>query len=183
MNEKNYLRLIAAMIAEMHQQADVDDGVNSKLVASALWNKQDWAILWEHDWLLEGEENPPAVSYVVDVLDMWRFIETVYEQLPQPEKDRLAAEVPYGAGNNPRFGGFDGNNEGRYMGITRMLVESMGRFDEFKGRDLNTHSPTDRRYGAMLRAWEEAKAKNGSEFYRTSKADDLISILMAPYRD
>lgn len=66
MNEKNYLRLIAAMIAEMHQQADVDDGVNSKLVASALWNKQDWAILWEHDWLLEGEENPPAVSYVVD---------------------------------------------------------------------------------------------------------------------
>ena len=54
----------------------------------------------------------------------------------------------------PKFIGFDGNNEGELMGIATFTVQDMKRFSDFKGRDLNSHSPMATRYGRMAKALE-----------------------------
>jgi len=57
-------------------------------------------------------------------------------------------------GKDPKFYGFDGNNEGEYMSIARFLVEKMGRFESFKGRNFNSHVPLVDRYRVMIAAFE-----------------------------
>ncbi|MFG6083671.1 YfbU family protein [Paracoccus litorisediminis] len=41
--------------------------------------------------------------------------------------------------NPPQFAGFDGNNETLHMSAARFMVEKLGRFDRFAGRDFNSH--------------------------------------------
>ncbi|WP_337055022.1 YfbU family protein [Pseudoxanthomonas sp. USHLN014] len=179
MDEKSYLKLIAAMLADIHKQTVKDGDVDSKLVASALWNDSEWAIHWEHGFLLSGQNTPDHVGFVCDVLDMWSFIEVSYGKLDQTDKDRIAAEVPYGYGKNPKFPGFDGNHEGEYITVIRMLTEHMGRFEEFKGRNLNSHAPYVHRYQNMLSVFapiRESKAFTADVFL---SADEIISVLKA----
>jgi len=182
MNADNQFRLLAAMLADIYKHFDIKGDVNAKLVSDALWNRQEWAIGWEHDFLLESEENPPEVKYVVSVLDMWRFIEGGYNDLGQSDRTTVAESVPYREGQEPRFGGFDGNDEAEYMGVARMLIEHMGRFSEFSGRDLNTHSATTARYTAMLGAF--GPIRDGLSFgpARGLSASQIIEILKAPYQ-
>ena len=50
------------------------------------------------------------------------------------------------------FDGFDGNND-RHYGLASFLVQDMGRFEEFKGRPLNSHSQSSMpKYRNMLPA-------------------------------
>jgi uncharacterized protein YfbU (UPF0304 family) len=85
---------------------------------------------------------------VVDVLDMWGFMEEGYERLDADEKAALTQEIPWVT--SLKFPGFDGNNEGTHLGIASFLTE-MGRFKRFKNRILNSHMPTYERYSAMIR--------------------------------
>jgi uncharacterized protein YfbU (UPF0304 family) len=58
------------------------------------------------------------VSFVVDVPDMWEFIEEAFEKLSTEEKERLAKEVgPWG--KDVQFLGFDGNNVSEHLSIAR----------------------------------------------------------------
>jgi hypothetical protein len=50
---------------------------------------------------------------------------------------------------DPKFFGFDGNNEGEYMSIASFLVEKLRRFESFKGRSFNSHVPVVERYRRM----------------------------------
>ncbi len=170
------------MLADIHQKLDIKGSVNSKLVADALWNQQDWAIRWEHDFLFEPESNPPKVSYVVDVLDMWRFIKGAYIHLPDDEKLRVESTVPYGGGKDPTFPGFDGNEEGEYYAVACMLIETMGRFSEFSGQPLNSHSNTTERYRKMLEVFRPIRKSLASLPRVDLSADQIIEILSAPYK-
>jgi uncharacterized protein len=92
------------------------------------------------------------VSFVVDVLDMWSFIERGYEKLTRKEKERVENEAsPFG--KNVQFPGFDGNNESSHLGISRFLIEKMNRFSQFKKRELYSHMPTIDTYQRMLVAF------------------------------
>ncbi len=182
MNDKDYLRLIAAMVADIHHQVVKEGDVNSGLVATALWNQQDWAIHWEHEWLLPRGETPDDVSFVVNVLDMWSFIEMSYKALDEKGKEEVASAVPYGRGRDPKFNGFDGNTEGRYISPIRMLVDHMGRFEEFKGRGLNSHSEKAGDYAAMLRVFDPIRDSKSHMSDLNLTPQELISILGAPYQ-
>ena len=48
------------------------------------------------------------------------------------------------------FAGFDGNNESELYSIATFLINDMGRFTKFKGRELNSHTHTRERYRRML---------------------------------
>lgn len=176
MNFTNEQKLIAAMLAEIHQALDIEDGVDSGLIAKALWSGNEWAIEWEHGFLLDSEESPPHVKHVVDVLDMWTFIEAGFAALDQDDKKRVAEADPYG---EPRFPGFDGNNEGKYMSAARFMIEHMRRFSNFAGRgDLNSHSPTVDISQRMLEVFRPIRNEMGMR-HGGLTADELIAIFKA----
>jgi uncharacterized protein YfbU (UPF0304 family) len=125
-----------------------------KLIQESLYGGHFWALQWEMTGVLhEHVDNPAAVTLVVNTLDMWSFIESAYAKFNKAEKARIVTEVgPWAA--NPKFIGFDGNYEGEHMGIARFLVEQLGRFESFKGRDFNSHMPRVDNYRRMIGLFE-----------------------------
>jgi hypothetical protein len=103
--------------------------------------------------LNDHQDSPGAVSFVVDVLDMWSFIEEACERFSEDERQRIAEALDL---SEPvfEFAGFDGNYETQYMGIAMHLVDSMGRFSRFKGRSFNSHMPKVARYAVMTKLFE-----------------------------
>ena len=97
-----------------------------------------------------SEPTPPEVSLVVDILDMWSFIEEAYERFDGEEKSALEAKASL-LGNQIEFVGFDGNNESKYMSIANFLTKEMKRFTRFADRELNSHCPVIDGYRRMLR--------------------------------
>jgi uncharacterized protein len=172
-------KLILVMLAEIHEALKIKNGVDTELLKEAIWSDNTWALTWEMPGIIAGgpkEENPPEVKVVVDILDMWDFLEESHEKLGPVDKKRVEIEAaPFGT--RVRFSGFDGNNEGRLMSVATFLIKDMDRFSRFKGRDLNSHgSPPVDAYLRMLAVFEPIRAKldgNGLT------ADQVIQILQA----
>lgn len=171
----NEQKLIAAMLAEIHQKLGISDGVRSSLVSKALWSGNEWAITWEHGYLLEQTENPPHVKHVVAVMEMWTLIEHAYAKLTTEERQRFSKEAyPYG---EPTFPGFDGNEEGEYLSAARFLIDELRRFSNFAGRgDLNSHHPTIDASERMLSAFSPIRKTLGIGQKRSLTVDDLIEV-------
>lgn len=94
------------------------------------------------------------VSFVVNILGMWSFIEGACSKFSEDEKSRLRSEVgPWAP--DARFWGFDGSTEGGYMNIALFLVNELGLFQQYTGRSIDTHCPNAVRFGAMLRKFEQ----------------------------
>lgn len=174
----NAQRLGLTMLAEIHSKLGITDGVNSDVVAKALWTRNEWAIEWEHGFLFEGgDESPSHVRHVADVLDMYGFLELSYGDLDDAGKAVVKEAYQYG---EPRFPGFDGNEETEYMSAARFMIEELGRFSNFRGRDLNSHHPTVGTSRKMLRVFMPLRAKS-SRMAGVSRlsADDIASIMRA----
>jgi uncharacterized protein YfbU (UPF0304 family) len=139
-----------------------------------------WALGWEMPGIFHGHaDRQSRVRFVVDVLDMWSFMEEAFEALSNDERARLAKEAePFGT--NVKFSGFDGNNEGEYYSIARFLVEDLRRFSRFREgkRELNSHFPMLESYGRMLLVFEPIREKL---IGRRLTVDELISILKSKF--
>lgn len=123
------------------------------LLAQTIYGGHYWAPKWEMQGVFHDHvDDPRDVSHVVDVLDMWSFIEEAFERFSPDQKLVITDEVGSWA-SDVKFHGFDGNNESSQMSIARFLVGKMGRFSRFEGRDLNSHCPTYERYLRMLDAF------------------------------
>ncbi len=146
----NAEKLILTMLADMHEKLEIDE-VDTKLIKQAIYSNNTWALSWELPGIVgdSAEPTPPEVSLVVDILDMWSFIEEAYERFDATEKSALEAKAdPFG--KHVAFSGFDGNNESEYMSIANFLVKDMDRFSRFASRDLNSHCPSIDGYQRML---------------------------------
>ncbi|HXE23090.1 MAG TPA: YfbU family protein [Rhodoferax sp.] len=170
-------KLLLIMLGDVLKHLKVKDGeVDPKFIAEVIYGGHYWAPKWELSGLYHNHVDEPAhVRLVVDVLDMWRFVETGYKKLSKTDKDRVAAEVGV-KGASPVFTGFDGNNEAEYMSIATFFVDKMGRFSEFKGREMNSHCPMVDRYQGMLRVFEPMRV--GLVGVGLS-ADQIVRILLA----
>ena len=76
-----------------------------------------------------------------------------------------------------QFIGYDGNNETELMATASFIVNDMGRFSEFAGRDMNSHMPTFGRYMSMYEVFEPMRSSLGYDSF-LSKANliELLSI-------
>ena len=84
----------------------------------------------------------------IDVLQMFRKIETALAQLSPEEKENLDLE-------SLEFKGFDANNDPHYFYL-KFMVNKLGKWKEYKEKKLNSHSPnTLHRYRSMLSAMNE----------------------------
>jgi len=109
-------------------------------------------------------------GYEYEYGEMFQWIEGM--SLPEPDclfvKDVLEA---YGciqrcgkeSGNTSitthpfyKFSGFDGNDEGEYLGYARFMIQDQGKWNylEMSGDNLNSHMPTLDKYRAMVQKWK-----------------------------
>ena len=135
-----------------------------------------WAFEWEYQGIFHRHEDDRSVlTEVVDVMDMWSFLERGFGELSKKDKDRVKKEAaPFG--ESVVFTGFDGNNESERVGIARFLIEKLHRFSGFKGRELNSHMPTTDTYRRMSGVFEPIRPKlTGREL----DVSEIIEILKA----
>lgn len=169
-------KLMMWMLSEIMKGQKNYDKKTVELIQEAIYGGHFWALDWELTGIMHNHvDSKKAVDLVVDVLDMWDSIERAYSGLSAANKKRLATDVGP-LGEDPKFLGFDGNYEGEYMSIARFLVEGMGRFASFKGRDFNSHVPVVGRYSAMSEAFEPMRVRLSG---RGLSLDELIELLKA----
>jgi uncharacterized protein len=170
-------KLITLMLCELLDQLKIKGEFDTSFISSAIHGGHYWALDWELQGVFHGHTDKRAtVREVVDILDMWSFLEEAYEALDAAEQ----AAIEAGAGplgKHVRFSGFDGNNESEHMGVARFLVEKMGRYQRFGGkRSLNSHSQSVDGYLRMFAVFEPIRAKLVG---RRLAADEIVAILNA----
>jgi uncharacterized protein len=167
-------KLILWMLRDFSKSMKIKGEVDPEFVIDVISGGHYWAPRWEMQGIFHDyQDNPNDVRFVVDVLDMWSFIEEAYEALSVKDKELLKKEAePFG--EHVRFMGFDGNYEASHIGISRFLTDKMNRFTRFKGRELNSHCPMIARYRAMLIEFEPMRS---SLIGRSLGVGQLVKLL------
>lgn len=142
-------KLILIMLCDLYEKNEVEGEIDHSFVRDTIFENQTWALTWKFSGIpFENTEVPPLVKKVLDILDMWRFIEFSYSELTEEEKGSIETNAaPFG--KNPLFKGFDGNNETEYLSAADFIINKLDRFEEFKFRDLNSHIPSLNTYERM----------------------------------
>ncbi|MER9348755.1 YfbU family protein [Mesorhizobium sp. M0227] len=170
----NTEKLMMWMLAEILKNQDTEEDKTAELIQKTIYGGHFWALQWELTGILHNHvDSQNALTLVVDTLDMWTFIERAYAGFEEADKQRIENEVGPWA-KNPRFSGFDGNNEGEHMAIARFLVKEMGRFSDFKDRSLNSHSPKVQASRRMTKLFEPMRTKLVG---RELSVDDVVVLL------
>jgi uncharacterized protein len=168
-------KLILIMLCEIYEKLGIKKEVDPELVQNAIFDGNLWGLEWAFPGIFDrSEPSDQAVYETVNVLDMWSFLEEGYEKLSPEQKERVKKESS--TFGEVRFRGWDGNRENVYIGIARFLVEHLGKFQKFKGRDLNSHKPYVAEYRRMLRVFEPLRKTLVDTIL---KVDDIIKILNA----
>jgi len=161
------------MLRDIVKHLKIKGETNADFVADSIFGGHYWAPTWEMQGLFHNHADKPAdVSFVVDVLDMWDFIEARIEKLTPEDAEKLKAA---NHGYLPQFNGFDGNNESELMSIARFLVKKMERFSRFTKRDFNSHIKVAGRYGRMVAVFEPMRTTLG--FGRDLSVEQIIAIV------
>lgn len=152
-------KMLMLMMRDIYKHLKLKDGESDPdFLAKVIYGGHYWAPKWNMQGVFHDHVDDPAeVSYVVDVLDMWSFIEEAFASFSAADKKKLVAEVGPRA-DRVAFPGFDGNNESSQIGIARFLIEDMNRFEKFKERDLDAHHPTEARYRQMVKLFAPMRA-------------------------
>ncbi len=151
-------KMLILMMGDLFKALKVKDSESDpKFLADVIYGGHYWAPKWDMQGVFHDHvDNPSDVSYVVDVLDMWSFIEEAYERLNPEQLQKIKESVGEFAG--AEFYGFDGNNESNQLSIASFLINKMNRFSRFKGRELNSHCQTYSRYRNMLENFEPIRS-------------------------
>jgi uncharacterized protein YfbU (UPF0304 family) len=168
-------KLMIWMLGELlRQNKDYDNMDSVDLIQEVIYGGHHWALEWEMVGIFHKHvDREAALKLVVDTLDMWDAIEWAAESFGEAERDKLVKDVGSWA-REPEFEGFDGNNEGEYMGIAKFLVDKLGRWTRFKGRSFNSHSPRVAASRAMLTVFQPIRA---SLVGRRLSVDEVIAIV------
>lgn len=180
MNLTNPEKLILTMLCDLIDHTKAPTDIDTNLIRESIFSNNTWAISWEYPGITgdSPEETPPEVNEVVDILELYNFMQIAFDQLEPSDKERIKEETNIKE-DAINFPGFDGNNEGRQLSIARHLIEEMDRFTDFAGKYLNSHSRKLDQYREMLKVAKEIRStKTGFEqpYYSTA---EIIAILNA----
>lgn len=167
-------RLIVLMLADIQKALKIRGEFDPSFISKVAAYKEEFAIPFEYGLLFDDQDLPESFKFVINVLDMWSFIERAYKELDATQRQELVERVGP-RGNDPRFHGFDGNNETDLMSHCRLLVEDLHRFTEFEGRDFNSHGPMAARYREMYELFEPMRRELLDR--RKLSLDDLVKLL------
>ena len=166
-------KLLLIMLGELAKGLKVKTDIDPDFIAEVIYGGHYWALDWRYVGIFHGHNDKRStVSEVVNILDMWSYLENSFAQLPKKEQERVKKDIyPW----TVSYPGFDGNHESDHMGIAGFFVEKMDRFQTFKERGfLNSHMPTLDRHRRMLKGFEPLrKDRMGSPF----TGDEIIAIM------
>jgi uncharacterized protein YfbU (UPF0304 family) len=172
----NSEKLILLMLSEIHEHLKIKSDIDPAFVKEAIHTRNTWGFEWQYPSLFEGTgRDSTEVTDVVNTLDTWWFIETSYGKLNDADKAKLEVLSPF-YGKNPKFPGFDGNNEGELLSIAKFLTEQLGRFESFKGRIENSHTPSIAGYRRMYETFEPIRRTLD---FRSLTVEEIGKILNA----
>ena len=176
--------LIVHMLCELFKTLKLKSReLDIPFLQQALYGGHFWALKWDWSGVFHNHaDSPEVVKEVVDVLDMWDFVESSYERLEAKEKAQLEKDVEF-FGKDPKFRGFDGNNETEHLGVARFMIEQMDRFQRFKDRkDLNSHMPSIDTYRRMLDVFQPMRSMLHGGSLSASQLAAILSAMVHPSR-
>jgi uncharacterized protein YfbU (UPF0304 family) len=168
-------KLNFTILRDIAKHLKVDTDTNLDFMSEVIYGGHYWAPTWEMQGLFHNSADSPAdVAAVVNILDMWSFIEEAIDGMSDEGKAKIkAANMDF----LPKFDGFDGNNECELMGIAGFFIRTMNRFQRFKGREINSHYPVAGRYRRMAKAFEPMRKALVTR--RQLDADQIVELLQA----
>lgn len=170
-------KLIVTLLTDIHAALEIKNSIDPEFVQDAVSSGRTWALQWQYPGIFHGEANTPEpVIFVTKVLELWERLERSYAELTDESRaDVTERAKPFG--NGVSFPGFDGNggDEDAY-GTAHVLINQMGRWSDFKDRDLNSHMPMNDTYQRMLESLHQMN-KNYSEYYFSP--DEIVKLLTA----
>lgn len=175
-------RLIIWMLSEiLKNQKGYEHKEDMKLIQNILYGGHFWALDMKFSFLNDDYDKPEDLRIVMDILDMWTFLESTYSNFSDEQKRKIKDETPISIfGETPRFIGFDGNDEWKYKSIADFLINRMSRYENFKDRPLNSHKRMIDHYRIMLSAFNLVKANlKGGDL----SVDKFIIILKKPFNN
>ena len=146
--EQKLIVLMLCDVMKVLESKGNEISFDPSFIESAVCSGHSWGIPMKYH-LFKGEPLPKNVNEVFCILEMWRQIESAIFQLSSVEQEEIKKEYP-----KTKFPGFDGNEESEQFNIAHFIIDNLKRFDEFKGRDLNTHYPIIGCYQRMLVVFE-----------------------------
>ncbi len=170
-------KMILMMLCDVYEKLGIEGEIDHDFVRSALNSDQLWAFEWNYNFLNDinlPHENPAVVKEVVDILDMWSFLESAFKQLGEDEKQRVITEGGV-FGDTIEFAGFDANNEDHYS-VAVFMIKDLRRFQHFGGRELNSHSESVQGYKRMLEVF--LPMRPGIHMGKMT-ADQVIAVMKA----
>ena len=174
-------KLITSLLCEMYKHLKIDSDIDPSFVEEVLYGGHYWGLKWQYPGIFDVEaDRIETVHEVVDVLNVWWFLEQSYARLSEKDKDRVKKEAePFG--DHVVFRGFDGNEEIEYLNIAQFLIDKLNRFVDFRGRDLNSHMPSLDWHRRMVRAFKPIRPHLGGG--NLLSAVHIIKILNAQRHD
>ena len=146
-------KLILSMLCDLSRDRGDKERIDPDFVEEAMFSGHYWAFNWKYPHIFGGHpDSPELVREVVEILDMWDVIERHYEQLGEPDKNRVASEADLPR-SEVKFIGFYANEESLHLSIASFLVERLGRFPRFEDRDLSSRRPVVDWYKRMLKLY------------------------------
>jgi len=180
MKIKDSEKLILLMLCDLYDKNNVVGDIDHDFIREAIFDQQTWAIPWKFSGIpFEHQETPSEVKYVLDVLQMWSIIEYSYAELSEEDKVILQRDAaPFG--EDPRFRGFDGNNESELLVAAEFIINKLDRFQEFKGRYLNSHIQSVDGYNRMLKVFNKAFDNNMGRPLSVGQLTQILSEIIHP---
>lgn len=157
-----------------HQDVDVSDGIDLAFVCEMVSARHEWALEWKYPGLFTGAfADPPEVSEVCDVLDMWSALERSHKRLTDDQRERFESAW---SGAPVRFTGFSVNDEIKHYSAAKILINKLDRFERFKERELNSHLPYLGAYRRMLTVF---KRLPDTSLAGDLSVDEMIDLMKA----
>ena len=170
-------KLIVTLLTDIHAALKIKNSIDPEFVQDAVCSGRTWALEWQYPGIFQGESDTPEhVIFVTKVLGLWERLERSYAALPDVSRADIAERAkPFGDG--VAFPGFDGNGgDDDGYGTAHMLIGKMGRWSDFKGRDLNSHMPMGDAYRRMLEVLVELD-KDPIDYHFSP--DEIVALLMS----
>lgn len=173
-------KLILSMLCELYEKFGIKGEIDSHFVKEAIISGNLWGLKWEYSGLFHDYEASEEVLHeTVDILEMWTFLESGYENLTSEEKFRVEEEAAP-LGKYVSFTGFDGNYESEYNCVARFLIEQLNRFQSFKGRELNSHMPSLEAHRRMMAIFKPLRSSLASGPLSAEKIIDILKARIHP---
>jgi hypothetical protein len=146
-------KLILTMLCEIYEKLGIEGDVDPKFIQETIYSGQHWGLRWKYSGIFEAKSaDDSVVSESVKILNMWNIIESSYSRLTLEEKAEVARKSKH-FGDDPKFRGFDANNENHFA-VAHYLIDDLKRFSSFSGRYINSHMPLVDAYRRMLEVFD-----------------------------